>query len=148
MTIAKEIEHTLAKSSWIRKMFEEGAKLKSVHGAQNVFDFSLGNPNLKPPKKFLETLKGLLGDAQGIDHAYMPNTGYPFVRQAVAAYLNKEQNTELSQDEVIMTCGAAGALNVILKAILDPGDLSGTVFRRIQFLCRQPRRYGKSRKDP
>lgn len=121
MTIAKEIEQILSKSSWIRKMFEEGARLKSVHGAQNVFDFSLGNPNLKPPEKFLETLKGIVTDA-GTDHAYMPNTGYPFVRQSVAAYLSKEQHSELSENDVIMTCGAAGALNVILKAILDPGD--------------------------
>lgn len=121
MSIAKKIETMIEKSSWIRKMFEEGARLKAQHGHQNVFDFSLGNPNLKPPKQFDSIWKELANSSE-IDHGYMPNIGYPFVRKAVAEYLSHEQQTPITENEIIMTCGAAGALNVILKAILDPGD--------------------------
>jgi aspartate aminotransferase len=122
MTIAKKIETIIEKSSWIRKMFEEGARLKAQHGAENVFDFSLGNPNVPPPDKFSKVLKETVDSAGPRDHCYMPNTGYPQVCQSIADYLSEEQQVEVSQKEVIMTVGAAGALNVTLKAILDPGD--------------------------
>ena len=122
MTVAKKIEMMQSRQSWIRKMFEEGAKLKAKHGAKNVFDFSLGNPNLPPPDRFKEVLLDLIQFSKPGDHGYMPNIGYPFVREAVAGYLSKEQKTPVTQDEVIMTCGAAGALNVTLKTILDPQD--------------------------
>ncbi len=122
MSIAKKIETSISISSWIRKMFEQGAILKAEHGADNVFDFSLGNPNLEPPDDFKAALKKAVDDqARGV-HAYMPNIGYPDVRRSVANYLTEEQGTEISEDEIIMTCGAAGALNVILKTIIDPGD--------------------------
>ena len=103
-------------------MFEEGARLKAEHGAENVFDFSLGNPNLPPPAIFREVLKNTVMSLADTDHGYMPNTGYPHVRRSVAEYLSREQQVPVSENHVIMTCGAAGALNVILKAILDPGD--------------------------
>jgi aspartate aminotransferase len=103
-------------------MFEEGARLKAEHGAENVFDFSLGNPNLEPPEKFRKVLKNTVMSLAGTDHGYMPNTGYPHVRKSVAEYLCEEEQVPISENDVIMTCGAAGALNVILKAILDPGD--------------------------
>jgi aspartate aminotransferase len=122
MTIAKKIEAMQAKQSWIRKMFEEGARLKAKHGAGNVFDFSLGNPNIPPPNRFKEVLLDLIQSEKPGDHGYMPNVGYPFARNAIAEYLSKEQETPVTQDEIIMTCGAAGALNAVLKAILDPGD--------------------------
>lgn len=122
MTIAKKIEAMQAKQSWIRKMFEEGARLKAEHGAQNVFDFSLGNPNIPPPERFREVLRDLIDSEKPGDHGYMPNVGYPFVRKAVAEYLSREQETPVTEEEIIMTCGAAGALNAVLKAILDPGD--------------------------
>ncbi len=122
MKIAKKIETMLSQSSWIRKMFEEGARLKAEHGAENVYDFSLGNPNLPPPDKFNEALRDTLDSSGPGAHAYMPNTGYPHVRRSVADYLSVEQQVRISEKEVIMTCGAAGGLNVILKAILDPGD--------------------------
>jgi len=122
MTIAKKIEVILEKSSWIRKMFEEGARLKAEHGAQKVYDFSLGNPNLEPPESFKAALKETVASTLAMGHAYMPNTGYPNVRKSVADYLSKEQGTQVTENEVIMTCGAAGGLNVILKAITDPGD--------------------------
>jgi len=122
MTIAKNIETILEKSSWIRKMFEEGARLKALHGADRVYDFSLGNPNLEPPDEFQQALKNAVNTAVPGSHGYMPNSGYPHVCEAVAAYLAGEQSIRITGKEVIMTCGAAGALNVILKTILDPGD--------------------------
>ena len=122
MSIAKNIENIISKSSWIRKMFEEGARLKAEHGAKNVFDFSLGNPNVQPPEKFRKVLLDTVKSLGYGDHAYMPNTGYPHVRKAVASYLSVEQEVPVTENEVIMTCGAAGALNIILKTILDPGD--------------------------
>ncbi len=122
MTIAKKIEDIMSKSSWIRKMFEEGARLKAEHGAENVFDFSLGNPNLPPPDKFNEVLRDTVDSCGLGDHCYMPQTGYPQVCDSVAEYLTQEQAVAVSNKEVIMTCGAAGALNVMLKALLDPGD--------------------------
>jgi aspartate aminotransferase len=122
MTLATHIKNKISGSSWIRKMFEEGARLKAEHGAGNVFDFSLGNPNLEPPERFDQALKDAVTSSIGKDHAYMPNMGYPHVRRSVAEYLCKEQQVQVSENDVIMTCGAAGALNVILKAVLDPGD--------------------------
>ncbi len=122
MSIAAEITGMMAGASWIRKMFEEGARLKAEHGAENVYDFSLGNPNQDPPEAFKKALKTVVEETGPMGHAYMPNTGYPHVRLAVAEYLSGEYNVSLTQDDVIMTCGAAGALNVILKTILDPGD--------------------------
>jgi aspartate aminotransferase len=122
MTIAKHIQTIISGSSWIRKMFEEGARLKAEHGAENVYDFSLGNPNLEPPEKFRAALKQAAASSDPGIHGYMPNTGYPQVRKSVADYLCDEQKMPVTENEVIMTCGASGALNVILKAILDPGD--------------------------
>ncbi|CAB5127799.1 Biosynthetic Aromatic amino acid aminotransferase alpha (EC @ Aspartate aminotransferase (EC [Olavius algarvensis associated proteobacterium Delta 3] len=122
MTIAKKIETFIEKSSWIRKMFEEGTRLKAEHGPEKVFDFSLGNPNVPPPEKFHDVLKTVVEFSGPGVHGYMPNTGYPFVREAVAEYLSGEHRVPLSGDDIIMTCGAAGALNTILKALLDPGD--------------------------
>lgn len=122
MTVAKKINAMLEKSSWIRKMFEEGARLKAKHGAGNVFDFSLGNPNLPPPEKFNEILRDTV-DACGLgDHCYMPQAGYPQVCVSIADYLTREQGVAATCDDIVMTCGAAGALNVIFKALLDPGD--------------------------
>ncbi|MCI5119773.1 MAG: pyridoxal phosphate-dependent aminotransferase [Candidatus Electrothrix sp. AUS4] len=122
MTVAKKMQEFADNSSWIRKMFEQGARMKAEYGAENVFDFSLGNPDVSPPKKFFEVLADLAdGDTPGV-HAYMPNGGYPFVREAVATRLSEEQGAEIGMGDVLMTCGAAGALNVVMKSILDPGD--------------------------
>ena len=112
----------IEKSSWIRKMFEQGAALKREHGADKVFDFSLGNPNLEPPDTFKDILKQTAADPGKGLHAYMPNTGYPHVREKVATHVSTEQGRTLNENHVIMTCGAAGALNVIFKTVLDPGD--------------------------
>ena len=122
MTIAKKIETIMAGASWIRRMFEEGAELKKKFGPANVYDFSLGNPNLPPPEKFNEVLQELIRSESPSAHAYMPNTGYPDVCAAVAGFLASEQGAAVEGTDVIMTCGAAGALNIALKAMLDPGD--------------------------
>ncbi|MCI5131195.1 MAG: pyridoxal phosphate-dependent aminotransferase [Candidatus Electrothrix sp. EH2] len=122
MTVAKKMQDFSDNSSWIRKMFEQGARMKAEFGAENVFDFSLGNPDIVPPKKFFEVLADLAEvDTPGM-HAYMPNGGYHYVREAVAARLSEEQGAEIGMGDVLMTCGAAGALNVVMKSILDPGD--------------------------
>jgi aspartate aminotransferase len=122
MTVAQKISQIMTQSSWIRKMFEEGARLKAAHGADKVFDFSLGNPNLPPPEKFNEILRDTVDSCGLGDHCYMPQTGYPLVCVSIAEYLAGEQGVDIGCDEIIMTCGAAGALNVIFKALLDPGD--------------------------
>ncbi|MFO7495865.1 MAG: pyridoxal phosphate-dependent aminotransferase [Desulfobacterales bacterium] len=122
MTISRKVAEVLTRSSWIRKMFEEGARLKARHGAEKVFDFSLGNPNLSPPAEFRQVARAILESAGDHDHVYMPNAGYPFVRQRVAETLARQEGLTVTAEEVIMTCGAAGALNIILKALLDPGD--------------------------
>lgn len=122
MTISKKIENIISKASFIRKMFEEGAQLKAEYGSENVFDFSLGNPNLPPPDKFNELLRDTVDSCGLGDHCYMPNTGYPMVCGSVADYLADEQQAPVTDKEVMMTCGASGALNVALKTILDPGD--------------------------
>ena len=122
MTISKKIEDIISKASFIRKMFEEGAQLKTQYGADNVYDFSLGNPNLPPPEKFNELLRDTVDSCGLGDHCYMPNTGYPMVCGSVADYLAEEQQAPVTDKEILMTCGASGALNVALKTILDPDD--------------------------
>ena len=122
MTVAKKMQAFAEKSSWIRKMFEEGARMKAEYGADNVFDFSLGNPDVPPPEKFGEVLRDLAENDQPGVHSYMPNGGYPFVREALAEKLSQEQGVSLGLGDILMTCGAAGGLNVIMKSLLDPGD--------------------------
>jgi aspartate aminotransferase len=122
MAISKKMQDFSKRASWIRRMFEEGAKLKAQYGADQVFDFSLGNPDLSPPPAFQKELMELAGDKTPGAHAYMPNGGYPFVREALAVQIGSEQGVTLSPSEMLMTCGAAGAINVVMKSLLDPGD--------------------------
>ncbi|MDZ7642611.1 MAG: pyridoxal phosphate-dependent aminotransferase [Desulfurivibrio sp.] len=122
MAISRKMAEFAERSSWIRRMFEEGARLKARYGEDEVCDFSLGNPDLPPPPRFAEVLTRLATAGQAGGHGYMPNGGYPEVRAAVAAQLSREQESALSAEEVLMTVGAAGGLNVALKALLDPGD--------------------------
>jgi len=98
------------------------ARLAQVHGCDNVFDFSIGNPNLEPPEAFQRVIEELVRDPTPGLHGYMSNAGYSQTRAAVADYLSGDQGVALTGDHVVMTCGAGGALNVILKTILDPGD--------------------------
>lgn len=122
MSIAGYIKESIEKSSWIRKMFEEGIKLKAQFGDENVYDFSLGNPDLDPPAKFFEVLRALSHEGKKGAHGYMPNAGYIDVRKAIAAKVSKEQNIQVPPENIVMTCGAAGGLNAVLKTILNPGD--------------------------
>jgi aspartate aminotransferase len=122
MTIARKISESMHGSSWVRKMFEEGMRLKARHGAGNVFDFSIGNPNLPPPEAFSTTLRDTVASCGLGAHCYMSQVGYPQVCGAVAGYLCGEQGVTVTAKDVVMACGAAGALNVILKTLLDPGD--------------------------
>lgn len=122
MAIAVKMREFAERSSWIRRMFEAGALLKGRYGADNVFDFSLGNPDLPPPPRFGEVLQEVAGRSGAGRHGYMANNGYPEVRDKVAARVSSEQGVAVDGDGVLMTCGAAGGLNVIMKAILDPGD--------------------------
>ncbi len=122
MSVAKKIISSIEKASWIRKMFEEGALRKARYGPENVFDFSLGNPNLEPPGRFKEILKELASDNSSGMHRYMPNAGFVETRKAVADYLSKLNNLSFGPQDIVMTVGAAGAMNVVLKAILNPGD--------------------------
>lgn len=122
MPTSKKIQASIEKSSWIRKMFEEGAKRKAQFGDENVFDFSLGNPNLEPPTELKQTLKDLVNDPSPGQHAYMPNAGYESTRQAVADYLSRFNQGKMGSNDIVMTVGAGGALNVILKTILNPGE--------------------------
>ena len=122
MTIAHSIKEGMEQSSWIRKMFEEGGALKERYGTENVFDFSLGNPDLEPPSFFTEILTKTVSERSTGYHGYMPNAGYPETRKAVAAYVSQEHQVAITQDQVVMTCGAGGALNVVLKTLLNPGE--------------------------
>jgi aspartate aminotransferase len=106
----------------IRKMFEEGAELKKKYGAGNVFDFSIGNPDLDPPEAFHRTLVRLVTEDAAGSHGYMPNAGYPEVREALARKASREHGVEIDGRHIVMSVGAAGALNVIFKAILNPDD--------------------------
>jgi aspartate aminotransferase len=122
MALSKKMLAFAERSSWIRKMFEEGARMKAEFGAENIFDFSLGNPDVPPPAQFRQAMaEALTEEAPGV-HGYMPNPGYPAVRETVAGQISKEQGVTVSGAELLMTCGAAGGLNVVMKALLDPDD--------------------------
>ena len=109
-------------ASWIRKMFEQGLELKAKYGADKVFDFSLGNPNLEPPDEVRKAILQVLSSERPGLHAYMPNAGLKDTREAVAKYLTQDHGVSLSWEQIIMTCGAGGGLNVALKSILDKDD--------------------------
>ena len=109
-------------SSWIRKMFEEGIRLKKEFGEENVFDLSLGNPVIEPPEEVRKALIESARDESHGLHRYMPNAGLADVRAVIAKSLSPECKVELSANDVVMVCGAAGGLNITLKTLLDPGD--------------------------
>jgi aspartate aminotransferase len=121
MPIADRMVEMIDKSSMIRKMFEEGAKLKALHGPENVYDFSLGNPDVPPPPEFKKVLKDLVND-DDLNHGYTPSQGLPQVRKAVADFISSEHGVNLPPEMVIMTVGAAGALNTIFKALINPAE--------------------------
>lgn len=112
-------------ASAIRAMFNEGVRLKQQYGTDNVFDFSLGNPDLEPPQSINSIIHNLAEEPLKGRHAYMNNAGYEATRGIIAQKVGKEQHAEttLCAEHVVMTCGAAGALNVVFKALLNKNDL-------------------------
>ncbi len=122
MPVSKKIIEDVKRGSWIRKMFEEGLRLKKEFGPDNVFDMSLGNPDLEPPEAFVSALRNFVNSDIAGRHRYMPNVGYPETRAAIAKMLSSGGSTPVSATDVVMTCGAAGGLNVALKALLNAGD--------------------------
>lgn len=122
--ISKKMENMVANSSAIRAMFEEGTRLASIYGAENVYDFSLGNPNVPAPKAVKEAILEILNEEDPVVlHGYTnSNAGYEDVRQAVADSINERFGTAFASKNITMTVGAAGGLNVIMKSLLNPGD--------------------------
>ncbi|MUM78756.1 pyridoxal phosphate-dependent aminotransferase [Pseudodesulfovibrio sp. F-1] len=121
--ISSQMAKYAERSSWIRKMFEEGIRLKKEFGEDAVHDFSLGNPDLPPPPAIKEALADLAAQAdQPFFLGYMPNFGYPDVREKLALEVSREQGVSVPADSLVITCGAAGALNAFFRAVLDPGD--------------------------
>jgi len=120
--ISRAVTDNLTKASWIRRMFEEGARLKQERGADKVFDFTLGNPEIEPPAAVLAAARRVLESDAPHRHAYMPNAGHVSVRAAVAQRLRAATGLAYTANHVLMTVGAGGALNTVLKALLDPGD--------------------------
>lgn len=122
MAISERVKNALEGASWVRRMFEQGEELKKQYGEENVFDFSLGNPNLEPPASLKKALKALADEPIAGMHRYMPNNGYVETRKAIAQYLTEESGLPFEDKHVVMTVGAAGGLNVVFKALLDEGD--------------------------
>ena len=122
--ISKKMEGMVANSSAIRAMFEEGNRLAKIYGPENVYDFSLGNPNVPAPQAVKTAIIDLLNEENSLVlHGYTnSNAGYEDVRQAVADSLNERFGTAFGARNITMTVGAAGGLNVILKTLLNPGD--------------------------
>ena len=122
--IADKMKNMVANSSAIRAMFEEGNRLAGIYGRENVFDFSLGNPNVPAPQIVKDAIVELVNDTDPVVlHGYTnSNSGYPEVREAIAKSLNERFDTKFSGKNIVMTVGAAGGLNVILKSLINPGD--------------------------
>mgnify|MGYP001233677902 CR=1 FL=1 len=121
--ISDKMKGFVKSSSTIRAMFEEGKRLAGIYGPENVYNFSLGNPSVEPPIQIKEALIDVLNEENpNLVHGYMNNSGYEDVREKIALSLNKRFGTQFSLNNIIMTVGAAGGLNVILKALLNPGE--------------------------
>ncbi len=122
-TVTLEIERSMASSSWIRKMFEKGLELKKQYGEDAVCDFSLGNPDVPPPAKARAALEEIAaGAGRPLALGYCPNAGIPAVREAMAAYLTRQQKKQVAAKDIVMTVGAAGALTSFFRAVTEPGD--------------------------
>ena len=121
-SISGSIAEQMERSSWIRRMFEIGILLRRERGAENVFDFSLGNPEVEPPADVLEALREVVAENRPHGHGYMPNAGFPEVRAAMARRLAERTGLPFRFEDILMTAGAAGGINTVLKAVLDPGD--------------------------
>ncbi len=122
--LAAEVAGFLKNSSMIRKMFETGLELKKQYGADKVYDFSLGNPDLPPPEAVKNALANIADNAdKPFAMGYMPNAGFPELREKQAEKISAEQKVKITGKDVVMTCGAAGGINAFFRAVLTPGDV-------------------------
>ena len=122
LAIAEKLIVDMKSSSWIREMFEKGRRMKAEFGAENVHDFSLGNPNGQPPAAFFDAVRAVAAEHRPELHRYMPNVGFDETRAAVAKFVSQEYRTEMDPAGIIMTTGAAAAGNVVMRTICNPGD--------------------------
>ncbi|HCG90970.1 MAG TPA: pyridoxal phosphate-dependent aminotransferase [Dehalococcoidia bacterium] len=122
MSVSEKIKTFIENGGWIRKMFESGITLKQEFGEDNVFDLSLGNPIIEPPSQFQSALLKLAQNPIPGMHRYMPNAGYIETREAIAKTINSDSGLSLTSQHLVMTCGAAAGLNVILKSLLNTGE--------------------------
>jgi aspartate aminotransferase len=132
------IAASMGRSSWIRRMFEVARKLKAEVGEANVCDFSLGNPHLEPPAEVIAELKRLAHSNDLGQHRYMTTAGLPEVRTKIAEHVSKREGVSFTADQIVMTCGAAGAINVAMRTLLGPGDkvaLFTPCFAEYRFYC-------------
>jgi len=121
--IAKDMQNSIKNGSIIRAMFEEGKKRAKIYGAENVFDFSLGNPNVEPPEEIKQAIIDIVSSEKPMNvHGYMMNSGYEDVREDIAKSINRKFGTDFSSRNIIMTVGAGGGANVVFKTLLDPDD--------------------------
>ena len=120
--ISRTMAEQMERSSWIRRMFEIGIQLKKERGPENVFDYSIGNPEVEPPEEVICALRQVVAENRKGSHGYMPNAGYPAVRERIAAVLKARTGIPFGVEDILMTTGAAGAINIVLKSLLDPGD--------------------------
>ncbi|WP_291329666.1 pyridoxal phosphate-dependent aminotransferase [Desulfovibrio sp. UCD-KL4C] len=121
--LSSQVADYLDHSSWIRKMFETGMNLKKKFGEDAVCDFSLGNPDVPAPAAIADGLKEIAGCAgKPFTFGYMPNAGYPSLREKMAKHISQEQGVKVEASDIVVTCGAAGAINALYRAILEPGD--------------------------
>ncbi|SFD08985.1 pyridoxal phosphate-dependent aminotransferase [Clostridium uliginosum] len=121
--ISQKMKTLVSNNSTIRAMFEEGKKLSKIYGEENVFDYSIGNPNVEPPENIKSIINEILNEeVPNLVHGYMNNSGYEDVRAEISSFVNKKHSLNLSKDNIIMTCGAAGGLNITLKTLLNPDD--------------------------
>lgn len=121
--ISDKMKTLVKTSSAIRAMFEEGKRLADIYGADNVYDFSLGNPSVEPPTEIKDAIIDILNEEDpGMIHGYMNNSGYEDVRESIALSINKKYDTDFSAANIVMSVGAAGGLNVILKCLINPDD--------------------------
>lgn len=121
--ISNKMKTMVSNISVIRAMFEEGKRLSEIYGEENVFDYSIGNPNIEAPSEIKDIIIKILNEENTNKlHGYMNNSGYEDVRDGIAENINVKYNTKLNYENIVMTCGAAGGLNIILKSILNPGD--------------------------
>jgi aspartate aminotransferase len=122
VSISDNVRKRMVEGSWTRRMFEEAAVLKKKHGEHNVFDLSLGNPIIEPPEEFKHALRELSNNPISGMHRYMENAGYHETRQSVAKQITHENGIKVSPQDIVMTVGAAGAINVILKTVANSGE--------------------------